>query len=151
MLTKLLELLNNILQIFFSPTAKAQKKEEQKAKWLKELEVLNGDAAKAYTLKNEEEYRRVLIAREILLNKISRLTCIILTCIILTGCATTTQNIPYSTEGKPWIVPKGSKIIRETIEPKEATVDYEGICLPEGEHQRLQKIEENYVLDQLTK
>ena len=66
---------------------------------------------------------------------------------MLSGCAHL-EYFHYSTEGKLWIVPKGSRIIRETIEPKEAVVDYDGICLPEGEHQRLQKIEEDYILDQ---
>ena len=73
MITKLLELFNNILQIFFSPTSKAQKKEDQKAKWLEELAILNGDVTKAYT-KDEEEYRKILLAREILLEKIKRLS-----------------------------------------------------------------------------
>ena len=151
MLKNLLQIILEVLKAFFSPEARAQKKEEQKAKWLEELAILNGDVTKAYTLGKEEEYRKALIAREVLLSKIKSLTCIILACIILNGCLTTTQYIPYSTEGRPWIVPKGSRIIRETIEPKEAIVDYDGICISEGEHQRLQRIEEDYVLYQLTK
>ena len=78
-----------------------------------------------------------------------KLFCIILVC-ILAGCSHI-QYIPYSCEGEAILVPKGSEITRKNVNPNKVIVNYDGVCIPEGEHQRLMRIEEDYVLDQLTK
>ena len=153
MLKIFLQTVLEILRLFFSPKAREQRKEDEIKNWKKKLADINEEMEQAYIKKDEYLYQQMDAKRKDILKQIQRLMPVILNITILvcllSGCSSV-QYIPYSTEGKPWLVPKGSRIIRE-IEPKEAIVDYDGICLPEGEHQRLERIEEDYVLDQLTK
>ena len=77
-----------------------------------------------------------------------RLILITLCLSFLSGCGWNKVYIVYQTEGQPWFVNKGDKIVRadEKLKPQEVILDYSGVVISNKRYEELKQSEESNAL-----